>query len=161
MTTRAAPNPTNPTNPTEPTEPTGQSTPAPNYPWEHHHRPPGLPKHVRLVLHAAQTAEQAVTGPDRRRAFETTRILLGGALDAGYTIQAISDCLGVRRESVKSRAETGRELTLTAMEAVAGLNPETLTTPGHPAIFGAPRQGENGELYYSAAAIIRGLAILP
>lgn len=81
------------------------------------------------------------------------------ALDAGYSLAAISECLGVGPSSLRGRAESGRELSLDAMQAL-GLDPGVLQEMGHPRIFGSPRKHHDGQRYYSAAAILRGLGIL-
>lgn len=137
-------------------------TASPSYPWEGSSGrfAPTLPRHVKAVLVLAHTAELTATGPERRRAFQTMRILLGGALDAGYSLAAISECLGVSPSSLRGLAETGRELSLDAMQAL-GLDPGALQEMGHPRIFGSPRKHHDGQRYCSAAAILRGLGILP
>lgn len=131
------------------------------FPWESDRPDPALtlPRHIRLVLVRTHAAEQTTRGPRRREAFRTMRILIGGALDAGYPSSVIAECLGVSRDSLRSRAEPGSELSLAAMEGV-GLDPEALARLGHPTIFGEPRTGEDGVPFYSAADIIRGLATL-
>jgi hypothetical protein len=120
-----------------------------------------LPHRLAVLVLAARDAEQAATGRERRAAFRTMRILLGGLIDAGYNEQVIAECIGVQPGSVRVRAEPAGELDaamLLKLAAATGLDVQALLNDE---MLGRSRLGVDGAQYYRAAAVVRGLASLP
>jgi hypothetical protein len=58
---------------------------------------------LRVLLQAAKQAELAAVGPDRRRAFRTTRSLIGAARRLGFTLPVLAEMLEVTDGSVRNR----------------------------------------------------------
>jgi hypothetical protein len=57
------------------------------------------------LLHAAQGAEAAASGPGRRVAFRHTRSLIGAARRLGFTYPALADMLGTSESAARSRTD--------------------------------------------------------
>jgi hypothetical protein len=66
-----------------------------------------LPEPVAALLRSAQAEEQQAVGARRRGAFLLTRHIIGGLLHAGFPARLIALELGVRSESVRTRAQSG------------------------------------------------------
>jgi len=66
-----------------------------------------IPQHLAAVLHAAHDDEREALGPHRRAAYLLTRQLISSLLEAGYPARLLAAELGVRTESVRTRAQAG------------------------------------------------------
>lgn len=127
------------------------------------HRRPGaaqLPHRLAVLVLAARDAEQLATGKERRAAFRTTRVLLGGLIDAGYSEQAIAQCIGVQPSSVRVRAEPDGELDAAALLGLGAVTMVELQQLVDDKMLGPSREAVHGGLYYHAAAVVLGLATL-
>ncbi len=62
-----------------------------------------LPSNIARVLNRAQQQELAATGSGRREQFRATRVLIGAAIDAGYSRADIARVFGVTVASTRTR----------------------------------------------------------
>ncbi|MDR6972048.1 hypothetical protein [Leifsonia shinshuensis] len=79
-----------------------------------------LPGVLTAVLRAAHDDEKAALGPQRRGAYLLTRQVIAALLHAGYPARVIARELGLRTESVRTRAQAGR-MNLTDIALLAGV----------------------------------------
>lgn len=66
-----------------------------------------LPESLASLLVAAHDDEQQALGPQRRTAYLLTRQVISGLLTAGYPAGLLARELGVRSESIRTRAQAG------------------------------------------------------
>lgn len=85
-----------------------------------------LPMPLEALLLTAQRHEQGESLLSRRATFRTTRIVIGGILDAGYTSSAIAAVLSVTPESVRRRTEPDGALSDDLIITLTGLSAEDL-----------------------------------
>jgi len=67
-----------------------------------------LPENLAALLHAAHADEQEAFGSQRRAAYLLTRQVISALLRAGYPARLLATELGVRSESIRTRAQAGR-----------------------------------------------------
>jgi len=66
-----------------------------------------LPESLASLLVAARDDEKQALGPQRRAAYQLTRQVISGLLTAGYPAGLLARELGVRSESIRTRAQAG------------------------------------------------------
>lgn len=90
------------------------------------------------VIRASARVEREARGPDRRRAFRNTRYLLAAAVALGVSRSLIAAELGVRAETVRTRAGLHGPISPTDFAELTGLplariRSWTLPSPEDPA----------------------------
>ena len=115
----------------------------------------GLPTRLAQVLQRAHCAELAAVGTERREAWRTTGELLGAAMVAGYSSQVLARCLGVSRESIRTRAERDGWVSASSVQRIGELGADirrSWDAAGHPVTT------VDGTVLYPALDLVRALA---
>ena len=84
-----------------------------------------LPGDLAALLHNAHADEREALGPQRRAAYLLTRQVISGLLRAGYPARLVATELGVRSESIRTRAQAGW-IRLADIAALTGLEQDEL-----------------------------------
>jgi len=85
-----------------------------------------LPDDLAALLHSAHADEREALGPQRRAAYLLTRQVISGLLHAGYPARLVAAELGVRSESIRTRAQAGWTR-LADIAVLSGLDEDELT----------------------------------
>jgi hypothetical protein len=85
------------------------------------------------------------------------RDVLGGAIEAGYSIETVAACVQVSAESVRARASRGSWLAASEIVGPLGIEHNTLARWRAAGRLPSERVGERGELLYPAADVLSAL----
>lgn len=116
-----------------------------------------VPARVRNVLVRARKLELEATGTARRGAHRLMRDVLGGAIEAGYSIEAVAACVQASAESVRGRASRGSWLAASEVLGPLGIRHDTLARWRESGRLPSERVGERGELFYASLEIVSAL----
>ena len=120
---------------------------------------PGVPSAVASLLLRAKTAESESSSGQRVDALRTTRQLLTGAYQAGYSSRDLADCLGVSTQSVRNRLDANSWLPLSAVINFIDVDPLFLHRLR--AMAKEVRVAPDGAAVYSSRDIVRAVASSP
>lgn len=84
-----------------------------------------LPDDLSALLHNAHAGEREALGSQRRAAYLLTRQVISGLLHADYPARLVAAELGVRSESIRTRAQAGW-IRLADIAALTGLEQDEL-----------------------------------
>lgn len=84
-----------------------------------------LPDDLAALLLGAHADEREALGSQRRAAYLLTRQVISGLLRAGYPARLVATELGVRSESIRTRAQAGW-IRLSDIAALTGLEQDEL-----------------------------------
>ena len=87
---------------------------------------PQVPEAVAALLLRAHAEEGTAAGAQRRPAFRLTRVLLGGAYEAGFSPSLLAGCLGVTPDAIRTRCVADGWVSREDAARIAGIDAETL-----------------------------------
>jgi hypothetical protein len=111
------------------------------------------------MLQRAKAAERESTSTQRVDALRTTRQLLTGAYQAGYSSRDLAESLGVSTQSVRNRLDANQWLPLSAVINFIDVDPLFLHRLR--ALAAEVRSGPDGSPVYSSIDIVRAVASSP
>ena len=113
---------------------------------------------LAMPLRRALAVEQVAIGPERRPALRLTRSLIAGARFAGCTDTAVSECLGISINAVRTRGGSDGWIAVDDFIALADLDRtviEQWITDGR---LPTAATGADGRHSYAASQLMRALS---
>jgi hypothetical protein len=113
-----------------------------------------LPGRLVAALSRARAHELSSAGAEQRSAFRITGQLLGAAMEMGFPVRLLAECVGTSTGSVRSRARHAGWLDPAAAEMATALDVDQLMRLAAEGRLPGTQRDNVGGVYFSAVDIV-------